>query len=137
MPVWASILIALLSGLIGSLITTFYQSYLYNLRTKREVVNDLFAYKYQIMEDGTHTQDSFFTMNSHEFIEALNRVPIVFNKDNDVLKKYDDFWYCISSNNIDSTRKNADLLNLFKALCRASKLKYENWNDDMFTRVFR
>lgn len=123
-----NVLIALISGLAGVFVTMWFQLKLEDRRAKRKVVEDLFAYKYQAI-DGIHTQ------HSQEFIEALNRIPVIFNNSRDALEKYSEYYKVTVSN--DNQAKDDALLNLFKCLCKAAELPCDNWDDDMFMKTFR
>lgn len=133
LPIPIQILIAVFSGLIGSLTTLFYQRHLDTLKMKRNVVEELFAYKYQLTNAKSQAEKSD---DSQGFIKAMNSIPIVFNGNKNVLQEYDKFYNAVSSSNRDNKQVDNALLNLLKELCKAAKLKCSDWNDDRFTRTF-
>lgn len=82
---------AVISGVLATAITIAVNAYHERIRLKQALVDDLFGYKYQLSN-----QNSNIDMYSQGFSRAMNRVPIIFDKDNSVLDAYDRFYDTLS-----------------------------------------
>lgn len=76
-------------------------------KIKRDLVDDIFGYRYQLSVGGQNSDKSGLN-------RALNRIPIVFCKDEKVLSAYDKFF----------------------EICKAAKIEVKDWNDSRIKRVF-
>lgn len=125
---------AIISGILATIITIIININLENIRRKQDLVDDIFGFKYQLMNGKTINQDIY----SNGFSRAMNRVPIVFNKDKNVLDKYDLFYNTLLISDEEERKVKSDeaLINFFKALCEAAHIKSNNWNDSVFKRIF-
>lgn len=65
---------------------------------------------------------------SNGFSRAMNRVPIVFYKDKNVLDKYDLFYDTLLITDKEERKIKSDeaLINFLKELCKASHIKSDN-----------
>lgn len=79
-------------------------------------------------------------MNNPDMIEpffvALNRIPIVFSDDKDVIEAWDRLYESAINYQGSSEQKDDALITLLKELCRATGIKCSDWNDSRVTRVF-
>ncbi len=126
---------AIFSGILATVITIYVNRKMEKIRLKQQIVDDIFGYKYQLSDtSGMNILD----INSKGLIRAINRIPIIFYDDQDVLKAYDKFYEAAIISNKEERSKKMDenLISLLKALCRSSHIKCDNWNDSRFKRVF-
>jgi len=73
-----------------------------------------------------------------EFYAAMNRVPIVFKDNKNVIESYDYLHRCSLINDAkERSRKMEDALVTFmKELCKAINIDCENWNDSKILNIF-
>lgn len=87
---------AFISGVLATIITICINSYNEKIRRKQALIDDIFGFKYQVAEDPNSVNADIY---SQGFCRALNRVPIVFNKEKDVLDAYDKYYDTLSISN--------------------------------------
>lgn len=128
---------AIISGVLATYITLAVNKRDEKIRVRQQLVDDIFGYKYQLSDSTGVTQ--ILDINSKGFVRALNRIPIIFWEDAKVLNAYDKFYDTLSIADEQERKEKSDeeLINLLKALCKASKIDCDNWNDSRFKRVFK
>lgn len=65
---------------------------------------------------------------------ALNRVPIIFAEDKDVIVAYDKLFE--SSRMGDNVKMNESLIIFLKVICKSLKINCSDWNDSKVLNVF-
>jgi hypothetical protein len=119
---WIPILIsALLSGLIGVGISTWYHQRNEIKRIKLHVLQQLLGNRNDIQ--------------GQPFAEALNQVIVVFHDSKDVLKAWGAFFEAVAHHETNDLIFSK-LLDLFKAMCRDLNIKTEQLTDDFFLRAY-
>lgn len=106
---------ALISGLLATLITIWWQKRNATYKSKMKIFETLMSYRYMIVAE--------------ESVHALNSVDVVFYKDTSVRKAYSDF--------LNEADKKPELnpniadkhLKLLEEMAKALKLKYIHWDD--------
>ena len=121
-----TIVSAIVSGVLATAITLFINYKQQIRRQKLDLLADLFGYRFQI-SNGSH--------DKKDFLKAINRVPIVFQGCDDVIKCYDEF-YEARATNMGANIANDKLVSLLKVMCKDAGIKCDNWNDTMISRVF-
>lgn len=126
---------AIVSGALATFITLAWNNHLEIIRMKQELVYDIFGFKYQLMGDNLNNSSDIY---SKGFSNAMSRVPVVFDKDTEVLDAYDKLYDTLFISDPLEKSKKADeaLICFLKAICKAAKIECENWNDSRFARVF-
>lgn len=129
-----TLIAAIISGILATIITISINAYLADIKKKQDLVDDIFGFKYQLTGGEGAKQDIYV----NGFLRAMNRVPIVFYKDKNVLDKYDIFFdaLLISDENEKRIKSDEALINFLKELCKAAHIKSDNWNDSVFKRTF-
>ena len=129
-----TLIAAIISGILATIITISINAYLADIKRKQDLVDDIFGFKYQLTDDKVTNHDIY----AKGFSRAMNRVPIVFCKDRNVLDKYDIFFntLLISDENERRIKSDEALINFLKELCKAAHIKSDNWNDSVFKRTF-
>jgi hypothetical protein len=121
-----SILLVLLSGLLGALVSVFVNiSYHHRSEIRRR--------KLQVLEQLVGNRND---LKGQPFSEALNHVSVVFHQFKEVIAALKAFHEVIIS--ARSTRDLADqkLLDLFKAMCKDLKIEQEPLTDNFFLQPF-
>lgn len=128
-----TLIAAIISGVLATAITITINTHNEKLKLRRELVDDIFGFKYQLT-DSVNSIDIY----SQGFSKAMNRIPIVFYNEKNVLEAYDKFFDVISISDPKEKSKKSDeaLVSFLKELCKASNIKCSNWNDSRFTRAF-
>lgn len=129
--VW-TLVAAIISGVLATAITLYVNHRSEQIKIKRELVDDIFGYRYQISEGYSKIDKTGIT-------RALNRIPIVFSKEEAVLSAYDKLYDVATSNLDPSTRQRKmddALITLYKEACKAAGIKVENWNDSRIKNTF-
>lgn len=128
-----TLIAAIISGVLATIITIVINTRNEKIKMRRELVDDIFGYKYQLTAG-----NSPIDIYSQGFVKAMNRIPIVFYNEKNVLEAYDKFFEVVSISDMKEKSKKSDeaLVSFFKELCKASHVKCDNWNDSRFTRVF-
>ena len=118
---WMPILIsALLSGLVGVGISTWYHQRNEIKRVKLQVLQQLLGNRNDIQ--------------GQPFAEALNQVFVVFHDSRDVLSALEAFFEVVVHKTEDLVFPK--LLDLFKAMCRDLKINTEPLTDNFFLHAF-
>ncbi|MBN1567953.1 MAG: hypothetical protein JXA73_08895 [Acidobacteria bacterium] len=118
---WISVMIALISGLIGALITQFAVNHREERRFRIDTVKRFAANRYDL--------------TGNEFSRALNEIFIVFNDYPVVMKSLSEFHEAIVSKQGAAAASNK-LIILFKEMCHITDIKYEQFNDSFFLTPF-
>lgn len=126
---------AIVSGVLATFITLAWNSHLEMIRMKQELVYDIFGFKYQLMGNNLNSSPDIYPKG---FSYAMSRVPVVFDKDREVLDAYDKLYDVLSISDSLERSKKADeaLICFLKAICKSANIKCDNWNDSRFARVF-
>ena len=116
---WITIIAALLSGLVGSLLTMA-------LNNKKEKEREKKAYKRHIFQSmiafrGDVTEKGIST---GQFIAAANQVFVAFNDSEPVIKAFEKYRQNTSADN---------LVTLFKEMAKDLEINYSFANDDLFS----
>ncbi len=120
---WMFILIAaLLSGLLGVGISTWYHQRNEIRRTKLQVLQQLLGNRNDL--------------KGQAFTEALNEVFVVFYDSRDVLIALKEFYEIIVSGQRAGELANQKLLDLFKAMCKHLRINTEPLTDNFFLQAF-
>lgn len=113
---------ALLSGLLGVLISNWYYKRNETKRAKRMVLQQLVGNR--------------FNVRGEAFIDAINQTFVVFYDSKEVLTALKAFHeYSMSNNRIDDIA-NQKLLDLFKAMCKHLNIETDPLTDNFFLRPF-
>lgn len=130
-----TLIAAIISGVLATIITLAINSYQETMRTKRALVDDIFGFKYQL---ANNPSNNILDIYSNGLVRALNRITIVFNKDEKVLRACDELFSTlqIANEREREIKSNEAIITLLKELCKASHIKCKNWNDSRFNRTF-
>lgn len=122
---------SIISGILATAITLYINYKMEQRKIKRDLVDDIFGYRYQLSVGGQNSDKSGLN-------RALNRVPIVFCKDEKVLSAYDKFFEICNAPEalVSSQEKDDVLVTLYKEICKAAKIEVKDWNDSRIKRVF-
>lgn len=126
---------AIISGILATIITIGINVYQERIKLKQALVDDIFGFKYQLTEASKNVGVDIY---SQGFCRAMNRVPIVFDKDDAVLAAYDKFYDTLSISNKEEreNKSNEALIVFLKAMCKSAHIQCDNWNDSRFKRTF-
>ncbi len=80
---------AILSGMLATIITICVFNYKDKIRQKQTLVDDIFGFRYQLTENQNGLNVDIY---SQGFSRAMNRIPIIFDKEKNVLDAYDKFY---------------------------------------------
>jgi len=120
---WIPILIAaLLSGLVGVGVSTWYHQRNEIRRAKLQVLQQLLGNRNDI--------------RGQKFTEALNQVFIIFHDSQDVLLALKPFFEVIISPQKNPALTDQKLLDLFKAMCKNLKINPATMTDNFFLYAF-
>lgn len=105
---------ALLSGLVATGITLFWQGVAATKKRKYEIFVDLMS--------------SRFKLDSEKVVYALNMIDVVFNKDSAVREAYEQF--CDEANRPEDGKNSAEdkFLKLLEEIAKVLKLKNITWD---------
>lgn len=119
---------AVLSGVLATIITLYINHKNEVMREKKTVVAEIFGYRFLLKKQGS----------AEKFYAALNKVPIVFNDEEEVLQAYEELHANSLIKDWDERgqKMNDSLVTLLKALCTATGIKCDNWNDSKVLNVF-
>ncbi len=118
---------AMISGMITSTLLFIAGMWQKKLQGKREVVSNLFAYRYQYLncENSDETK----------FMEEISRIPIVFNDDRKSLESLERFYEKTNyAKTLDMEIRKEEFVILMKQLCTSAHYNCKNWNDSRFVR---
>ena len=123
-----SLIGAVMSGVLATIITLYINHKNEIMREKKAVVAEIFGYRFLLNRQG----------GAEKFYASLNRVPIVFNDEEEVLQAYEELHAnsLIRDWNERGKKMNDSLVTLLKALCKATGIKCDNWNDSKVLNVF-
>jgi hypothetical protein len=113
---------ALLSGLLGVLISNWYHNRNEIKRAKLKVLQQLLGNRYNVKREG--------------FTEAINQVFVVFYDSREVLTALKAFHEDSLSTNRTQDVSNQKLLDLFKAMCKHLHIETEPLTDNFFLQPF-
>lgn len=110
---WLVILSALLSGALATLVTIFVNKHDAKMSSKKEVLNILLSYRYEIANENC--------------VNALNRIQVVFYNNNNVINAWNDFNNTTKSKDKQNEviDKYLKLLENIAASCGYKKLKWD------------
>ena len=119
---------------MATIITISINAYLANIKRKEDLVDDIFGFKYQVTDGEVANRDIY----AKGISSAMNRILIVFCKDNNVLDKYEIFFNTLLISNQNERRIKSDeaLIDFLKELYKAAHIKSDNWNNSVFLRTF-
>ena len=120
-PLWVTVVASLISGLVGALITMVAVAHRELRRFRVDTLKRFFSNR--------------FDLRGEEFTRALNEVFVVFNDVPEVMQTLAEFHKAITSRTPNSTPNDA-LIKLFKAMCRAAKIRFDDFNDSFFLTPF-
>lgn len=123
---------AIISGVLATAITLYVNYKSEQLKIKRDLVDDIFGYRYQM-------SSGYVGADKSGLNRALNRIPIVFNGSESVLRAYEELHDAATtiSDPITRSQKMDDvLITLYKEMCKAAKIKVDNWNDSRIKKTF-
>lgn len=121
---WAALSIvvsALVSGLLGVLISNWYYKRNEARRLKLKILQQLMAYR--------------FDFHSVKFVEAMNQLPVVYHESKEVLTAFKAYYEHVRSNG-DMKIGHQRLLELFKTMYKHLNINTEPLNDDIFLYLF-
>lgn len=125
MTIVITLVSAIISGILATIITLCVNHHMETKRIKRELLYDVFGYRYLLTDNSkTHGQDTSLLNR------ALNRIPIIFNKNQKVMTAYDKF---VLAN--DTVDKNDIFITLCKEMCIDVGINVDNWNDSKITKT--
>lgn len=125
-----TLIAAIISGVLATAITLFVNYKIEQLKMKRALVDDVFGYRFQLTNGCSNDKS--------EICRALNRIPIIFNGDKNVLIAYDKFHDVVTTPQFSRTgsgKIDDALITLYKEMCKAAKIEVGNWNDSKIMRV--
>lgn len=125
MAIAITIVSSIISGFLATIITLFVNHRAEVKRIKRELVDDIFGYRYLLSDKMQGHGCDKSPLN-----RAFNRVPIIFNKNPKILEAYYKFF-----DTTDAQIKNDALITLYKEMCNDIGIDVENWNDSRINRI--
>ena len=119
---------ALISGVIATIITLYINHKSEIKRQKKELAADIFGYRFLINN----------SERAEKFYASLNRIPIIFSDDNEVIIAYDNLFEksLISDPKERYYKMNEAFVSFLKAICKSMKISTSNWNDNKVLNVF-
>ena len=96
------------SGVVAALVTYLLQRHYKKYDIKYKVISDFFEYRYYLKGD--------------EFSRTINKIYLVFSKDNNVIKAVDDFNNALH-NGESSSSCNTKLYQIYFYMCKSIHLK--------------
>ena len=118
MDVLITVASSLLSGLLGVIVSTIYYRRYEKRKTKIDTLTRFVGNRYDL--------------KGAEFSRALNEVFVVFQDSRDVMSALSRFH----EKAVGRQNSEDDLVRLFKAMCDAVRVKYDQFNDSFFLRPF-
>jgi len=124
-PIWLTVLAALLSGLIGVVISTWHYRRFERRRLKLDTFRRLLAYRHAVVPaSSSTTQEHFFS--------TLNEVFVVFHDAPLVVRALQTLHADLQLSN----RLQDNLVSLFKAICNDLHISIKAINDSFFLYPF-
>lgn len=123
-----TLIAAVVSGVLATVISLYINHKNEILKQKKTLAADIFGYRFLINK----------ATDKDKFYAALNRIPIIFADDKNVIAAYDTLLECsmISDAALRTTKMNEALITFLKELCVATKINCYNWNDSIVMSVF-
>lgn len=118
---WALVAISLVSGLVGSVLTTWFYAYRERRRFRVDTLKRFAATR--------------FNLRSDVFMQVLNEIVVAFNDDRRVMAALRAFHEIVISGEAGARGDDA-LIALYKAMCRSAKIDVSGFNDSFFLRPF-
>ena len=130
-----TLIAAIISGILATIITIYVNKYNEGIRIKQMLIDDIFGFKYQLT---SIVQNNKIDIYSQGFVRAMNRVTIVFCNDKNVLDALDKFYDTILIADPMEKKNKSDeaLIVLIKEMCGSAHIKCDKWNDSRFKRTF-
>ncbi len=125
MAIVITLVSAIISGVLATVITLYVNYRMETKRIKRELLYDVFGYRYLLTDNSKTDGQDTSLLN-----RALNRIPIIFNKNQKVMTAYDKF---VLAN--DTVDKNDIFITLCKEMCIDVGINVDNWNDSKITKT--
>lgn len=127
------ITITIISALISGVLATIYSNWYYKkqnlLKIKRELLNDIFGYRYQL--------SASYNGDKSKINNALNRISIVYANNKKITKLNQELYQLILANANNKAQLVEDkLVSLIKALCDDAGIKTTNWNDSYVKNIY-
>ena len=120
-PIWITIIAAMISGLVGALLSTVVYLKRENRKFKVDTLKRFAANRFDLKGD--------------EFSRALNEIYIVFNDSAKVMNALSDFHKALTSRQNELGSQDT-LVKLFKAMCKDVKIKHGEFTDSFFLIPF-
>lgn len=117
----AIVISALLSGIVGVIISNWYHARAEKRKLKLGVLHQLMGNRNNLV--------------GQEFTEAINNVFVAFHDSNTVLSELKIF-HAFSISSVSGERMNNQLLKLFKAMCIDLKIDIASLEDEFFLTPF-
>ena len=121
---------SIISGILATVITLYINYKREEQKRKQELIDDIFGYRYLL-------QENIGEIDKSPFNRAINRIPIIFNKNDEVLVAFDRLFEASICTDTTSKRKLMDdaLVTLYKQMCKAAKIDVKDWNDSRIMRI--
>ena len=128
MNIIITLVAAVISGILATIITLYINHKKEIERQKKELAADIFGYSFLLNKSS----------GTEKFYAALNRVPIIFAGDKDVIAAYDNLWQSskIDDPKMRDIKMNEELITFLKAICKSLKINCSDWNDSKVLNVF-
>lgn len=121
-----TIVAAMISGIITSILLLIITTYQTKLQNKRNLIDNIFAYRYQYL----HCDRMYSEKSAVDFTREISRIPIVFNGDKKVLNALEHFY-----EKSEIGVQDEAFVILLKQLCISAHFNCRNWNDSRFTKT--
>ena len=122
-----TVLASLVSGLLGALGSTYYYIQYERTRLKKETLRRFAASRYELIPGAEGSEGNFS--------QALNEILVVFNDDPDVMDALSEFYEAVHDSGEKVTQRK--VVTLFKAMCDATGVKYDEFDDQLLLSPFR
>lgn len=114
-----TIICALISGLIATSISIYYQNKQQNKNIKIDLLRNIIGFSYEMTED--------YKSEKYDIIKYLNAVYIIFNNSKPVIDALE---------NYKKQSSNDNFITLIKKMCDDVGIKYKGINDSFIERPF-
>lgn len=123
---------AFVSGLLATYFSNENQKKLISHNLKFKLVDDLFAYKYQIMIKENHP----YVQNDQkkELNCSISRIPIVFSNNFEVIQSYKDFAGSITNKESSEAVTNSYIV-MLKNMCESIGIDYSSSDDALLIQI--
>ena len=119
---------AMVSGIITSALLFIATTFQRKLQSKRELINNIFAYRYQYLNSENR--------DVKDFLKEISRIPIVFNDDKKALEALERFYEKGALNETANAEiKREEFVTLMWRLCTSAHFNCKDWNDSRFIRM--